>query len=110
MNIKNFGIPTPPMPKLPPPIEQYRTTKEQALLAAKEARLKLFETEKGKTYYAIDVAANKGSFTVEYKFPENCNSYDVQSLQNELISAGFKAEYRYGLYGDTLDISWYPEK
>jgi hypothetical protein len=98
------------VPPIPSPIEYFRVIKDEIVQKTKEARQKLFEIEKGKTYYAIDVAAEKGSYYLEYKYPENCNSEDIIGFKDELLEKGFSAEFKSGLYGDTLKISWYPKE
>jgi hypothetical protein len=97
----------PPVPPVPPPIEQFRISKEKAVEDTSEARRKLFETEKGKTYYGISSAASNGNYHLNYKYPENCNYEDIISLKEELEKQGFAVEYHSGLYGDTLEIAWY---
>lgn len=99
-----MGIQRPPVS---PPIEQFRISKEDAIKDTKEARRKMFETEKGKTYHAIFSKAGQGGFYLEYKYPENCNTEDILNLQNELIEQGYKVEFNSGIYGDSLEISWY---
>jgi len=101
--------PSPPLPPKFPPIEQFRISKKHATQKTIEARSELFEKEKGKTYLAIFTTADKGSYHTTYKYPENCNVKDIQDLQNELIGQGFEAKFESGIYGDTLEISWYPE-
>lgn len=92
---------------LPPPIEEFRISKERAIEKTKEARQKIFEKERGVTYYKISEAADKGSYCIKYKYPENCNYEDIKNLQTELIDNGFKVDFISGIYGDTLEISWY---
>jgi hypothetical protein len=94
-------------PPVPPPIEQFRISKGRAIEVTKKVRQKMFETEKGKTYYAISNKADKGGFYLEYKYPENCNREDILNLQKELIEQGYKVEFNSGIYGDSLEISWY---
>ena len=94
----------------PAPIKYFRILKEEATQKTMEARQKLFDEEKGKAYYTIDAKANKGSYYLEYKFPENCNSNDIISFKDELLEQGFKVEYENGLYKDILKISWYPDE
>lgn len=95
-------------PPVPPPIEQVRITKEQAISNVNQARQKLFEIEKGRTYNAILEASDKGSFYIALRYPENCNTSDIIKLQAELREKGFKVELSSGVY-DSLEISWYPE-
>lgn len=104
---KPYNIKLPPMP---PPIEEFRISKEKAIEISKEARQKLFETERGKTYYAIEKAAEKGSYYLEYKYPENCNSYDIVKFGKQLMDEGYEVKYASGLHEDKLTISWYPSK
>jgi hypothetical protein len=101
--------PKPPVPPVPPPIDYSRISHKAAIELTAKARQKLFEAEKGKTYQAIYIAADKGSYYVQYKFLENCNIEDIEKLRDELIEKGFKVKHEYSVYGDKLEISWYPE-
>lgn len=92
-----------------PPIEAFNISKEEVIKITKEARQKLFAIEKQKTYCKIFEAAEKGNYYIEYKYPENCNYEDIKNLETELINKGFKAKLTSNAYGDTLEISWYPE-
>jgi len=93
-------------PPIPPPIEQFRIIKERAIEITKEARQKLFDTEKGKTYHEIYSKAYIGGYSIEYVYPENCNYEDIINLKNELIAQGYKVEFQSGIH-DRLKISWY---
>ncbi len=95
---------------MPPPIEQFQISKESAIQKTITARQELFELEKGKTYYEIFEAANKGNYHLIHKYPENCNTENIIKLQDELTEKGFKTNLTYGIYGDSLEISWYPNE
>lgn len=103
MNKTEHGIPF-------PLIENFKISKEQAIKKASEARDKLFEEAKEKTYLAISTAADKGSYRIEYRFPENCNYADIKAFEQELNEQGFKVSFETGISSDKLEISWYPKE
>ena len=93
-----------------PPIETIRTTVARAIERTKQARAEMFEKEKGRVYYDIIEASSKGNWTVEHKFPENCNYMDIKDLEKELNEQGFKAEFKSGIPRDSLEISWHTKE
>jgi hypothetical protein len=98
----------PPVPKFPS-IEQFRITIDRAQKLTKEAREKIFEKVRGEVYHEIYMASDKGSYSIEYRFPDNCNRDDMVSLHKELVGCGFKAEIEWGRV-DILKVSWYPQE
>jgi glutamate mutase epsilon subunit len=92
-----------------PPIEQYRITLDRAQKLTKEAREKIFEKSRGEVYHGIYMASDKGSYSIEYRIPDNCNRDDIVVLEKELVEKGFKAEIEWGRV-DILKVSWYPQE
>lgn len=92
---------------IPRPPENFTINCGEAQALVIEARQKIFNDEKHQIYYEISKAAQEGKYSLEYRYSENINNFDIEEFVKELENQGFKVER--DIVCDRLIISWYAE-